>query len=118
MLPMTAETSPACPDARALDGALLHAIHHAEGRHQFAAGMDRNGELAAGGFGDGLGKDVGCTENRVERLGEARCQAPANGSALSVDSRRNARGQYTGHAGIFDKGTTIHERTPSVNLKE
>jgi hypothetical protein len=34
-----------------------------------------------------------------------------------MNGRGDASSQNTGHAGVLDKGTTIHEWTPCENLK-
>jgi hypothetical protein len=92
-----------------LDSTLLHPIHHAEGGHQFAAGMDRNGELATGGFADCLRKSLGCAVDRVERLGEARRQAPADRRRrLGMNRRRCTGSQDAGNAGVLQKLATFH----------
>ena len=93
------------------DGTLLNAIDHAESRHQFASRMDRDFELAAGHGFDGFSERVRGSEDRVERLGKARREAPAN-RRLGVDRGRDAGGQDTGNPGIFDEYATIHEDAP------
>jgi hypothetical protein len=93
---------------RALDGALLHAIHHAEGGHQFTAGMNRDGELAACGIADRLREGVGSAENGVECLGKARRQTPADGGGLRMHRRCDAGCQDAGDAGVLQKLATFH----------
>jgi hypothetical protein len=85
-----------------LDGALLHAVDHAEGGHQFAGRVHRDLELAAGHRLDGLGEHLGRAEDGVQRFGEAGGQAPADGG-LRMHGRRHAGGQHAGDAGMLDE---------------
>jgi hypothetical protein len=94
------------------DRALLHAVDHAEGRHQFAGRMHRDLELAARHGLDLLANTSAAAVDGVQRLGEAGGQAPADGG-LRVHGRRDAGGQHAGDAGMLDEGTTIHG-TPLV----
>ncbi len=92
---------------RHLDGGVLHAVHHAEGRHQFAAGMHRDLELAASGFADLLGEHFRRAIDGVERLGEAGREAPAD-AGLGMHSGGCAGCQHAGDACVPEDGTTIH----------
>ena len=56
---------------RHLDRSLLHAIDHAEGRHQLARRMGGYLELAPGHGAHGLGEDFSAAVQRVQRLGKA-----------------------------------------------
>ncbi|MNT39520.1 hypothetical protein D3C72_1757750 [compost metagenome] len=86
---------------RHFHGALLHAVHHAEGRHQLATGVHGDFKLAARHGLDGLGEHISAAVNGVQRLGEAGSQAPANG-CLGVDGRRNACSQHASDASLLD----------------
>jgi hypothetical protein len=81
---------------------------HAQRRHQFAAGVGRDLELAAGHVADLLGEIFGAAEDGVQRLREAGRQAPADGG-LGMDRGRHAGGQHAGDAGPLNEGTTFHE---------
>ena len=93
---------------RHFNRAVLHCIDHAEGWHQLATGMYRDGELATRHFADFFGKGFSGTINGVKRFGKARSQAPADSCALSVHYWCNACGQYASDTSVFDDGTTIH----------
>ena len=84
------------------NGAVLNGIDHAEGRHQFTAGMHRHFKLAAGQRLDGFGKLFATAINGVERLGKARRHAPANGS-LGMHRRRDAGSEHASNASVFDE---------------
>ena len=86
----------------ALNRALLHTVHHAECGHQFAAGMDGNGEFATRHFADFFGEHIGSAINGVQRLGEAGGQAPADGG-LGMHSGGCSCGQHTGNACMLDE---------------
>ena len=92
----------------ALDGAVLHAIDHAEGGHQLAARMHRDLELAARHLGDLLREDIAAAVDGVERLREARGQAPADVGLRVHHGRRSAGSQNAGQAGMTNEGATLH----------
>jgi TRAP-type mannitol/chloroaromatic compound transport system permease large subunit len=93
------------------DRAVLHAVHHTKGRHQFTTGVNRYFELATRHGLDGLGHHFGCAVNGVERLWKARCQTPAY-RRLGVHCGSNASSQHTCDTCVFDNRTTIHRNTP------
>ena len=88
---------------RAFDGAVGHAVQHAEGRHQLAAGVHGDRELAAGLGADLLGELLGGTVDGVQRLRKARSQAPADGGLGLHDGRCATSGQDTSQAGTTNK---------------
>jgi hypothetical protein len=90
--------------------ALLHAIDHAESRHQLAGGMHRDFEPAVGQLLDLLREDFGGTVDGVQRLGKAGGQAPAH-CGLRVHGGRGGSREDAGDAGMLESGTTIHENT-------
>ena len=92
----------------AFHSAVLNTVDHTESRHQLARSMGRDRELAATHLVDLLGEGVSRTKNGVQRLGEARSQAPADSGGLRMRCRRSASGQHASNAGVFDDGTTIH----------
>jgi hypothetical protein len=60
----------------ALDGLVLHRVHHLQAGHDLARGEDADLELVVGESGDALGKELAGAIDRVERLGEARGETP------------------------------------------
>jgi hypothetical protein len=92
-----------------LDGGVLHTVDHAEGRHQLAAGVHRDLELAAGHLADLFGEGFRAAVNGVQRLGEAGSQAPAQ-RGLRVHGRCGSRRQDAGQTGFAHKRTTFHHR--------
>lgn len=85
----------------------LQRIDHAERRHQLAGRVDGDLEFATGQRLDGLRQHLGTAEDRVQRARETGRQAPTHGG-LRMHGGCYAGSQHTGHAGILDKGTTIH----------
>ena len=94
------------------NGAVLHAVHHTESWHQFAAGMHRDDKLTTGHFADFFGKCFSCAVNGVQRFRKAGSQAPADvGSrGLSLHRRGNAGCENTRDTCIFDDETTVHKK--------
>ena len=87
----------------------LHGVDHAEGGHQLTARVHRDHEFAAGRIGYVLGEGFAGAEHGVERLREARGQAPAD-LLLGVDDGRGGTGcQNAGHAGALQEFTTFHD---------
>jgi len=93
---------------RDLDGRVLHAVDDTEGRHQLAGGMRRDLELAPSHVAHLLREHLGRAEDRVERLGEARSQAPPYAGLRMNDSRCNPGGNDAGNAGIAYERATLH----------
>ncbi|MPN05912.1 hypothetical protein SDC9_153166 [bioreactor metagenome] len=93
---------------RHIDGVGLQRIHHAESGHQLACGVHRDFKLAARHGLDGCRQLFSTAEDRVQRLGEAGCQAPAHCS-LRVDGWGNTCCEHASNTGLLDDGTTIHE---------
>jgi hypothetical protein len=60
----------------ALHGAVLHGVEHLQAGDDLTRGEDLDLELVAGGRGDALGHLLGRAVDGVERLGEARGEAP------------------------------------------
>ena len=98
------------------DRTVLNAIHHAKRGHQFACGVHGHFKLSARHFLDGLGKHIRRAIDGVQRLGEAGCQAPANGG-LGMHCWSNAGSEHAGDTGLFDQGTTIHGDFPSIHMR-
>jgi len=72
-----------------LDGAVLHRIEHLEARDNLAGSEGADLELVVGRFGYDLGEVLDPAEQRVERLGEARRDAPVELGRRLRDGRRS-----------------------------
>mmetsp|Transcript_20918 Transcript_20918/g.80503 ORF Transcript_20918/g.80503 Transcript_20918/m.80503 type:complete len:235 (+) Transcript_20918:3977-4681(+) len=70
--------------------------------------MHRDLEFAAAHLADLLGHQLGRAEQRVQRLREARGQAPAHLGLGMHDGGRRTGGQHTGQAGLSNKRTALH----------
>ena len=77
----------------ALDGAVLHRVDHTEGGDEFAGRVHRDRELAAGHGAHQLGEYFRRSHERVQRLGEAGSEPPAE-RGLGMNCRR-----HTAHTG-------------------
>ena len=95
-----------------LDRGALHAVDHAEGRHQLARGMHRHLELAAAHVAHLLREHLGGAEDGVERFREAGGEAPADRGLGVHDGRCGACSQHAG-----DAGTWMNERR-SMRISE
>ena len=96
----------------AFDRAGLHAVDHAEGRHQLAARVDRNLELAAGHLADLAREHLGGGEKGVERLREARRETPAQRGLRPNRGGRRARREDAGQSragGVSQEFPAFHE---------
>ena len=83
----------------ALDGAVLDRVDHAEGGDELAGRVHRDRELAAGHGAHHPGEQLGGADERVERLGEAGGEAPANGGLGMNRRRRDTDAGGEAHAG-------------------
>ena len=90
------------------NGALLHAINHAESGHQFTGCVHGNLKFATRHGSDSFGELISSAVDGVERLGEARSQAPAD-SGLRMHCGCCTSSQNTCNTCIFNNGTTVHE---------
>jgi hypothetical protein len=99
---------------RALDGALLQRVHHAEGGHDLAAREHADLELAAGERLDALGDDLAAAVDGVQALGEARGAAPADVRQRRGlrDGLRDGCGACGGCGAPGDELAAIHVRAP------
>ncbi len=88
---------------RHLDRAVLHAVDDAERGHQFATGVHRDLELAAGHVADLLGHHFGSAVDGVQRLRKARSQAPADVGLCVHHGRCGTGGEHPGDAGALDE---------------
>ena len=88
---------------RHFDGAGLHAVDHAEGRHQFTRPVHADLELAAGHVAHLLGEDIGTTINNVGGFRKTRSHAPADGGLGMHDGRCGACGQNASDTGTANE---------------
>ena len=88
---------------RDLDRGRLHAVDHAERRHQLAGRVRGDRELAAGHVADLLGEHFGRTEDRVERPRKTRGEAPADVGLGVDDGRRRTGGNDARQTGLADE---------------
>jgi hypothetical protein len=88
---------------------LLDGVGGLQRGHDFAGREDLDLEFAVGQVGDHLGHDLGAAIDRVERLREARCQAPFHlGVGLRDGRHGNRRGHRGAGSGGLDELTTLH----------
>ena len=95
-----------------LHRAVLHAIDHTKRWHQLACSVYGDFKFSARHLLHSLGKNFCRAINRVQRLGETRCQAPAH-CGLGVYRRCDACSQHTRNTSLLDEGTTIHDKSPN-----
>ena len=97
----------------ALDGLVLHRIDDLQARDDLAGGEDADLELVVGDCRHSLGEVLAGAIDRVERLGEARRQAPLHlGHGLGDRGRGERAG--SGNRGAADTGgaqkfATLHQ---------
>ena len=87
----------------ALDGLVLHRVDDLQAGHDLAGGEDADLELVVGQAGDALGEVLARAEDRVERLGKARREAPFDLGHRLRDGRRGD-GRRGGDSRTADTG--------------
>ena len=104
-----------------LDRAVLHRVEHLQARDDLARREGADLELVVGRLGHDLGEVLDAAVQRVERLGEARGQAPVElGRGLGDGGRRDRAGGRRGggaDTGGAEEFATLHEETPGSSMK-
>src|SRR5262249_11493832 len=91
-----------------LDRAVLHRISRRNGRNDLSGGEDLDLKLVVGGFRHRLAEDLGRAKNSVERLWEARRQAPAQLGRGLRNGRLGNRAGGSGDPCRLQEMTTLH----------
>ena len=88
---------------RALHGGVLHGIHHAERRHDFAAGEYLDPKFIISGRRHALRNEFRAAEYRVQAFRKTRRQTPLHLGCRLRECGCRCCGKYAGQAGMFYK---------------